>query len=169
MKALLSVILPLTFGLPISAQISPVPFTSAKDCGVVGDKSIDDTAALNTCIANLPDYHVIFFPAGMKMKITSTINIHKKAGIRLVGVTSMFGGPSASSDAPAFFWYGPVNGTMFDIERTMNFLIEGLALFNSPGYGRGTGGAAIGFNVDNTLTGGYTTTNGIFDRMAVID
>lgn len=153
----------------MSAQLRLVPFTSARDCGIVGDKITDDTEALNTCIANLPDYHVILFPAGMKLKITSTINIHKKAGIRLVGSTSMFGGPSASTDAPAIFWYGADNGTMFDIDRSMNFLIEGLALFTSEKYGRGNGGAAVGFNIDNTLPGGYTTTNGIFDRVAVIN
>jgi hypothetical protein len=162
-------IIPLTIQAQTSAQILPLPFTSAKECGIVGDKSRDDTEALNTCIANLPDYHVLLFPPAMKMKITGTINIHKKAGIRLVGVTSMFGGPSASTDAPAFFWYGDDNGTMIDIDRSMNFLIEGLALFTSENYGRGDGGAAVGFNVDNTLSGGYTTTNGIFDRVAVID
>ena len=169
MKTWLLLILPLALEGQIRAQVPALPFTSAKDCGVVGDKITDDTEALNTCITNLPDYHVIFFPAGMKIKVTRTINVHKKAGIRLVGFTSMFGGPSASTDAPAFFWCGADNGTMFDIDRSMNFLIEGLALFSAPEYGRGTGGAAIGFNVDNTLSGGYTTTNGIFDRVAVID
>ncbi len=56
---------------------------------------------------------------------------------------------------------------MIDIDDTQNFLIEGLALFSAPNFTTGTGGARIGFNVDQTLHLGLITTNGIFERVAV--
>ena len=136
-------------------------------CGVVGNGLADDADALNKCVAALPDYGVLYFDAGVSIKITKTINIHGKYGIRLVGLTSMFGGPSIGKAAPAIYWYGPAGGTMVDINDTENFLIEGLTLFSAPNFARATGGARIGFNVDQTLKLGLITTNGIFERVTV--
>lgn len=136
-------------------------------CGVVGDGKIDDTTALNNCIATLPDYGVLLFEGGVSIRISSSINIHGKYGIRLLGLTSMFGGPSIGKAAPAIYWNGPDGGAMIDINNSQNFVIEGLTLFSSPNFTSGTGGARIGFNVDQTLKVGLITTNGIFERVNV--
>ncbi len=136
-------------------------------CGVVGDGKIDDTTALNHCIATLPDYGVLAFEAGLSIRISSTIKIHGKYGIRLLGLTSMFGGPSIGKAAPALYWNGPDGGAMVDINNSQNFVIEGLTLFSAPNFTTGTGGAHIGFNVDQTLKLGLITTNGIFERVTV--
>ena len=139
---------------------------SVTTCGVVGNKVADDTVALNNCIAALPEYQTLEIPAGMRIKITGTINVHGKHGFRLQGLTSMYGGPSADTDAPSIYWFGPANGKMFDLDNVGPFYIDGITIFASPEFGA-AGGAAIGFNVNQALSLGVTTTNGIFERVGV--
>jgi hypothetical protein len=151
-------------------------FTSATgaptyaNCAVVGDGVTDDTANVQNCINSLPDYHVLVFGSGSKMLITNTIKIYGRYGLRLTGVTSVFGGPSIGKDAPTFVWGGAAGGTMFDIECSQNWIIEGLTLFSDLNFKTGSEGAATGFNVDeNTaVCSNPITTNGVFDNVSVL-
>lgn len=156
-------------GLTFTQLGSTYETSAILDCHIAGDKSTDDTAALQSCIDSLPDYHVLTFSPGMKMKITGTINVHNKYGFRWTGITSMYGGPSVSTDAPSFFWYGADNGTMFDFDRTSNFVVEGLAFFTAPDFAVSTHGAGVVVNVDQTVTGSVTTTNGFFEKISIFD
>jgi len=136
-------------------------------CGVVGDKITDDTAALQACINAAPDYAELVFPAGLQMKITAALNLHGRYGIRFLGETSIFAGPSANTAAPTFYWYGPDGGTMLDINRSQNFLIEGLTFMSSDNFKTGTGGASIGIYITQTLSTGPITTDGILERVSI--
>lgn len=143
-------------------------YSSASNCNVVGDKSTDDTAAIQACLDAAPDDSMIVFPSGAKMKITSTINIHNRYGLLLWGQMGRFGGPSANTAAPTFYWYGADGGKMFDLDRADNIVILSLTFFASTGYVGGTGGANIGINVDMTISGSATTTYCQFERVTVV-
>ena len=94
--------------------------------------------------------------------------MHGRYGLRLRGQTAAFGGPSAGTPAPTFYWHGRDGGTMMSLDRTDNTLIEGLTFFTSPGYVRGAGGANVGIDVDKTLPTGGTATNDFFERVTVV-
>ncbi len=150
---------------------SPVlaSFKDAKaDCRVVGDKTTDDTAAIQACIDATPDYHTIFFPAGLKMKITSSLNVNGRYGLNLIGVSTSFGGPGANTDAPAFFWYGTDGGTILNMLKCNTCSLHNLTFFSSTGYlGSSTAGADVAINVDNTGASGLST-NDLFDQIAIV-
>ena len=153
---------------PLTGRAQSIRYPiSVTSCGVRGNRNTDDTAALNKCIADLPDYGVLQIPAGAKIKITGTVKIYGKYGIRIEGLSSVFGGPSLGTDTPSIYWYGPDGGKMVDIDNTENFLIQGITLFSAPEYSDLPGGADYGFNIDQALQLGVTTTNGIFERVSV--
>jgi hypothetical protein len=137
-------------------------------CNVAGNQSTDDTATIQACINNAPDDSQIVFRSGARMKITSTINIHNRYGLLLVGQMGRFGGPSAGTPAPTFYWYGADGGKMFDLDRADNIIIRSLVFFNSTGYVGGTGGANILINVDQTLSPPGTTTADQFEKISLI-
>lgn len=160
-------ILVFALALPIFAQtFAKMPVVT--NCGVVGNLLADDTATIQACINSAPDDSEIVFPSGATMKITATINIHNRFGLKLVGQMGRFGGPSAGTPAPGFYWFGPDGGTMFDYDRADNIVTESLLFFNAPGYIGGVGGASILINVDQTLAPPGTTTANLFQRNSFI-
>lgn len=164
-RNIMKIITAILLSLPLAAQ----PINVRTACGVVGNKLVDDTAAIQGCIDAAPDYAVLDFPAGLQMRITATINLHNRYGLRLSGLTSMFGGPSMGTAAPTFYWDGADGGKMFDIDRSQNLLIEGLTWYSSMTQSNNpTKGAARIINVDQTIGGGGITSNIKFDRIAAI-
>ncbi len=140
---------------------------SVSACGVVGDKSTDDTTALNSCISGMPDYSTLIIPLGYQIKVTTSVIIHGKHGIKIKAMTSSNGGPTTASGVPAIFWYGADGGTVIDIDDVGDSLFEGFSVYTSSGFTTGTAGASVAINVDQTTGLGVTTTNDIFDRIGI--
>ena len=138
------------------------------NCGVAGNLSTDDTATIQACINAAPDGSEVVFPSGATMKITATIDLHNRYGLRLLGQTGRFGGPSAGTPAPCFYWFGPAGGTMFDYNRCDNCVTQGLLFFNASGYIGGAGGANVAINVDQTVPPPGTETANLFERISVV-
>jgi len=154
--------------VPGSVILSPASRPAESACHVAGDGVTDDTAALQACVNNLPDYHVLYIPAGARMKITRTIKLSGKYGGKIACLSSVFGGPSVGKDAPTFIWAGPDGGTMWDYEGVQNFITEGCAYFSTPNFSAGSGGASLAINVDNHgPRGGPITTNDEFSHLSI--
>jgi len=86
-------------------------------CYTANDKITDDTATIQACIDNAPDYSTILFMNGLGMKLTATINIHGRSGLQLIGAGGA-GGSIEGGQGAKFFWYGVDGGTMFDLDRS---------------------------------------------------
>jgi len=164
MKKLLLLIL---FALPIFAQMY-AKLPAATTCNVVGDRMTDDTAAIQACINAAPDDSEVVFPSGVLMKITTTLHVDGRYGLSIRGQTGVFGGPSAATPAPSFYWAGPDGGTMMTVNRSDNLVVSNLTFFTSNGYLGGTGGANVGIDVDRTLPSGGTGTNDRFEKISII-
>jgi hypothetical protein len=62
---------------------------------LVGDGSTDDTAALQAAIDAAPDFSTIFIPSAIAIRVTETIKISNRRGLRIIGGGS--NGQSGSS------------------------------------------------------------------------
>ncbi len=142
---------------------------SVSECGVVGNGHTDDTAALQSCITNAPNYSTLLIPQTFNILVTDTINWHGKTGINLIGVGTPYNGPSFSQVTGSIIWGGPHNGTVIDIEDTNGGLFENFAIMSDTAY-HGTGedtGAAVLINVDQTATPSNIMTNFTFRNLAL--
>lgn len=137
-------------------------------CNVVGNGVTDDTVAIQACINSAPDDSEVMFPTGAQMVISSTINVNGRYGLKILGEAGAFGGPSAFTSAPTFYWNGPGGGTMWSFNRSDNCIMEALTLYTTMGYPGGTGGANIGISVDKTLPTGGTGTNDDFEHITIL-
>jgi hypothetical protein len=161
----------LTFIFLLSLPLFSQTFARAPQvttCNVIGDKIADDTAAIQACINATPDDSELIFPAFATMKITATVTANGRYGIKFKGLAERFGGPSATTPMPGFYWFGPDGGTMVDFNRCDNCGSEGLLYFNAPGYIGGTGGANIALNVDQTVPPPGTSTADLFERNSFV-
>lgn len=68
---------------------------------VTGNGSTDDTAAMQNCLNGLPSYYELLIPAGMTMKITSTLNFHTRTGIVIAGMSGTASSLVSGSAAPS--------------------------------------------------------------------
>lgn len=138
--------------------------------GVVCDGAVDDTFALNRMFARVADWSTIIWPADCQMKITRTVDIHGKQGLRLVGL----GSPGSSGGAPkqghpTFLWYGEEGGTMISINRSRGLYIEGLTVLAKRGSNSNPDPIAyVGIDVDQSDPNVQGITSDIvFERMNV--
>lgn len=135
---------------------------SAKFYGVTGDGSTDDTAALNAMFSTVPDFSEIIFAPGMKMKITGTITIQSKSGLKIRGMIGHADAANPGYANPQFMWYGPNGGTMFYINKVNGLVMEGLAFYSKPVCNSTAMNVAnIGIDLDQSSAnpGGITTRN----------
>jgi hypothetical protein len=132
--------------------------------GVVGDKVADDTAAFQACIDAAPDFSTLLL-TNLAIKVTATINIHGRYGLRIV--SSMQPGSATNQSilaAAALHWYGAAGGTVLSINKSTSLYIRGLSI-NAKG---GSNGANVCIDIDQTdgaVTG--TMTDCIFEKIKV--
>ena len=128
------------YALPTA--LSGLPFLHAKtDCGLVMNGSTDDTTALSNCIATLPAAGgAIVFPVGVSIIGNLTI---AKSNVHLIGqgMRSAWAG-----------WSGSVEGTPNDGSTQLKYPATGAA-----------GGYVIRF----TSSGGYTNQGSSIEKIAI--
>ena len=131
------------------------------------DGTTDDTSALNAMFAAVPDFTELDWPSRCAAKITATINIHGKNGLRLIARSSP--GSAAGENGTSFIWYGREGGTMISIDKSRGLWVEGFALFPKRGANSNADPIAyVGFDVDQTdhaFTG--ITTDIVFNRIFI--
>ncbi|MGB9106967.1 MAG: hypothetical protein WCC59_19585, partial [Terriglobales bacterium] len=124
-----------------------------RDCGIVGTG--DETAALNTCIANLPNYTGVLQCDKPGMVIhTNGVVIRDKIGIRI----ETAGGGHTLNNACQLIYTGPAAGTIIDAERTRDSVIfKGFTLYAAD--------ADIGFQTGQTGSGSNIATSDSFEEI----
>ena len=82
-------------------------------CGAKGDGKVDDTAAIQKCLANMTSGSVLHFPPGT-YRITSTLEVGCVASpIPQKGQCGIIAGQFFGHGAATILeWDGPANGTM---------------------------------------------------------
>jgi len=122
-----------------------------RDCGIVGRG--DETAALNTCIANLPSYTGVLQCDKPGMVIhTNGVVVRDKVGIRI----ETAGGGHTQNNACQIIYTGSAGGIFIDVERTRDsVLFKGFQ-----GY---AGAADIGVQTGQTGSGTNISTSDSFE------
>jgi len=147
--------------LPYTAKSEPV--VDVRDLGIDCTFATDSSAALNalTNTNDKIDGVWLAFPPGCHVKLGSTWTIKNQSGFRIGGWSGAGSNGYFSTNVPTITWTGAAGGTMIDMEYTMGFSVERLAV-------DGGGLAGTGINVDKTGAGGtINTSDGVFDRLFV--
>ena len=141
---------------------------NARDAGIVGDGVHDDTAALNALLTSVPDFTQIDFPPNEVMRITATLAISGKNGLKLIGGSGIGNSAAPLTGAPQFLWDGPDGGTMMSIDKSQGLILEQLAFFPRTSCGSSGQEADIAVDVDQSSPNpGGITTDILFRRIAV--
>ena len=124
-----------------------------RDCGIVGTG--DETAALNTCIANLPNYTGVLQCDKPGMIINSTgVVVRDKVSIRI----ETAGGGHTLNNGCQLIYTGAAGGTVIDVERTRDSVIfKGFTIYASA--------ADIGFQTGQTGSGTNIATSDSFEEI----
>jgi hypothetical protein len=137
--------------------------TNASDFGVKGNGVTDDTAALQAAIDAAPDYSTIALPSQARMKITGTININNRQGLRIVSTSAAGSAANVNTTSTQLLWYGPAKGTMLFLNRAHGIMIQGLSLFPKT-----TGnGADVAIDIDQFGKGTLDTSDIVLDRIFI--
>ncbi|MBZ5513086.1 MAG: hypothetical protein LAN70_18210 [Acidobacteriia bacterium] len=125
-----------------------------RDCGIVGTG--DETAALNTCIANLPNYTGVLQCDKPGMVIHSTgVVVRDKVGIR---IETAGGGHTLNNACQLINTSVSTGGTFIDVERTRDSVIfKGFQIY--------AGNADIGFQTGQTGSGTNIATSDSFEEI----
>jgi hypothetical protein len=128
-----------------------------RDCGIVGTG--DETAALNTCIAKLPDYSGVLQCDKPGMIIYSHgVVVRDKVGIR---IETAGGGPTLNNYCQLIYT-GAAGGTVIDVERTRDSVIfKGFKVY--------AGAADIGFQTGQTGSGSNIATSDSFEEIQLLN
>ena len=128
-----------------------------RDCGIVGTG--DETAALNTCIAKLPNYTGVLQCDKPGMIIYSHgVVVRDKVGIR---IETAGGGPTLNNYCQLIYT-GAAGGTVIDVERTRDSVIfKGFKVY--------AGAADIGFQTGQTGSGGNIATSDSFEEIQLVN
>lgn len=155
----------------ISASTSAAAFaqerkeqvTNASDFGLKGNGTADDTAALQAAIDAAPDYSTISLPSQAKIKITRTININNRQGLRLISTSAAGSAANVNSSSVQLLWHGPAKGTMLFLNRAHGILVQGLSLFPKAS----ADGADVAIDIDQFGKGGLDTSDIVLDRIFI--
>jgi hypothetical protein len=137
--------------------------TSVSDFGLKGNGVADDTAALQKAIDAAPDYSTVSIPAQAKLRITSTININNRQGLRIISTSAAGSAANVNTPSVQLLWNGPAKGTMLFLNRAHGIMIQGLSLFP-----KSTGnGADVAIDIDQFGKGGLDTSDIVLDRIFI--
>lgn len=131
--------------------------------GAAGNGIADDTAAIQAMINAMPDYAQAEFVAGQKFKISATLLIQDRQGLKFVGKSGVGSAASANTNAPQFLWYGAAGGTMFFNNRSRGIIYEGLTFIVNDYFLPNKANVAIDFDM-NPLVPGKLTTDCLVER-----
>lgn len=145
--------------VPVFAQGVYTP----QQFGAVGDGVADDTGALQAMIDAMPNYAQAEFIAGQKFKITSTLLIQDREGLKFVGKSGVGSAAGPNHNNPIFYWYGPSGGTMTFVNRSRGLVFEGLTWVTYDYFLPAAANVAIDFDM-NPIVPGHITTDCIIDR-----
>ena len=139
---------------------------SFEQFGAVGNGIADDTAAIQATINAVPDYAQIETVAGKKYKLTATILIQDRQGLKFVGKSGVGSAASGNTNAPQFLWYGPAGGVMTFVNRSRGIVFEGLTWVVKDYFLPNAANVAIDFDM-NPLVPGKITTDCLIDRCSI--
>jgi len=134
--------------------------------GAVGDGKHDDTAALQAMVDAMPDYAQAEFAARQKFKITSTIIIQDREGLKFIGKSGVGSAASANHNNPQFLWYGPSGATMWFINRSRGLVIQGLTWIVNDYFLPNKANVALDWDMNPTLPG-HITSDSIIERCSI--
>jgi hypothetical protein len=138
--------------------------TNASDHGLKGNGVADDTAALQRAIDAAPDYSTISIPAQARIKISATININNRQGLRIISTSAAGSAANMNSSSAQLLWNGPAKGTMLFLNRAHGIMIQGLSLFPKT---TGGNGADVAIDIDQFGKGGLDTSDIVLDRIFI--
>lgn len=146
-----------------NAQERKEQVTNVSDYGLKGNGVADDTSALQAAIDAAPDYSTISIPSQAKIRITATINVNNRQGLRIVSTSAAGSAANVNSSSAQLLWNGPAKGTMLFLNRAHGILIQGLSLFP-----KSTGnGADVAIDIDQFGKGGLDTSDIMLDRIFI--
>jgi hypothetical protein len=151
------------------------PALNARDYGVTCSGTTDDTTALQsalTAACNLGGRgKTLILPNSCAVRLTSTVSVTKCSGVTLDGGQSQgqatigAAGGAGSANA-ALLWYGPVGGTVLEINQTRDSIFKNFTVFtNASSYT--APGANIGVLIDEIGPVGNIVTNNDFEDIQV--
>ena len=148
--------MPFYNGTKIGWFVDPVVRMN-RDCGIVG--SGNETAALNTCIARLPNYTGVLQCDKPGMIIYSHgVVVRDKVGIRI----ETAGGGHTLNNYCQLIYTGAAGGTVIDVERTRDSVIfKGFRVY--------AGAADIGFQTGQTGSGSNIATSNSFEEIQLLN
>jgi hypothetical protein len=153
------------------------PAFDARDYGVTGNGTTDDTTAMQNAInaaCNTGGFGSILNfgnQSNVVLKITSTLTVSKCAGMTIDGgqsqgqaTTGAAGG--ANSGNTIIEWYGATGGTVLEINQTRDSVFRNFTVFtNATSYT--AAGANTGILIDEIGTVTNITTNNHFENIQV--
>jgi len=146
-----------------------------RDYGVTCSGTIDDTTAMQSALTAACNPggrgKTLILPNSCAVKLTSTLNVTKCSGITLDGGQSQgqatigAAGGAGSANA-ALLWYGPVGGTVLEINQTRDSLFKNFTVFtNASSYT--VPGANTGILIDEIAPVANIVTNNDFEDIQV--
>lgn len=142
--------------------------------GVRGDSNgnasngTDDTAAMQACVAAVPDYGTIRLTKGLLIRLTSNpgLSITARKGLRIVGETS--GGAingSANVGIPGFVYDGAASGTAIMNDRSFGTRFTDIGVYDREG---GSSSNMVGIDIDMvTGSSGQISSDVIIERVSI--
>src|ERR1043166_6700442 len=121
---------PETGAVPVSIKTRLLWRRSLADFGVAGNNTADDTAKIQSAFDAIPEYGMLDIPAGLKLRITGTLNLHARKGIQIAGMGSPGSGTSAGDAVTSFIWDGAANGTMISIDNLRDSTFSNFSMVN---------------------------------------
>jgi hypothetical protein len=137
--------------------------TNVSDYGLKGNGVADDTTALQAAIDAAPDYSTISIPSQAKIKLTRTININDRQGLRIISLSAVGSGANLNTSSAQLLWYGPAKGTMLFLNRAHGIMIQGLSLIPKAG----PSGADVAIDIDQFGKGVLSTSDIVLDRIFI--
>ncbi len=146
-----------------------------RDYGVTCGGMIDDTRAMQSALIAACNSggrgKTLILPNSCVVRLTSTLNITKCSGVTLDGGQSqgqatIGAAGGAGSGNAALLWYGPVGGTVLEINQTRDSIFKNFTVFtNASSYT--APGANIGILIDEIAPVANIVTNNNFEDIQV--
>lgn len=124
------------------------------EVGVDCTGATDATTALQAAINAAPDESNLIVPQGAKIKLSSTININNRVGLRIISDQRPKNG--GATDAPTFIWAAS-GGTAFSFFCCDHPGVEGFMFNGAYGNGMGCPDTWLLFDGTNGVGGGTKT------------
>lgn len=95
---------------------------------IIGDGIADDTAALQSLIDTTPDYGTIQLLPGCKMRVTATLTLNSRRGLKIVGDGSLGGSGLNRPGTTKIIYDGPVDQPVLQADGSRDMTFTGFVI-----------------------------------------